>query len=157
LLAKIRPLAIRFLDYYVIIVVFLCVIFLIMVVTSGVPGDTEATTDDKISSVLFAVPAPAVAFAVSRGVKAEFKKAAERKKPEHWCVRLAKYFCGFAAVMVIIPVIGSWFEDPAAPLTTRLFELPFMLLLWGVYWQAGVFVIYKVARHSLWVSGIDDK
>jgi len=156
LLAKFRPLAIKFLDYYVIVVVLLSIIW-IVAAAIDVLGDAETTTGDKIFSVLFGVLAPAVAFAVSRGVKAELKRAAERKKPEHWRVRFVKYFCGFAAMMVIIPIISSWFEDPTAPLKARLFDLPFMLLLWGVYWQAGVFVIYKVARHSLWLSGVDDK
>lgn len=117
-------------------------------------GDAKATAGDKIFSVLFGVLAPAVAFAVSRGVKAEFKKAAERKRPERCLVRFDTYCWGTCGLAFTIFAILAWF-NPEKP---TVLDKAFSSLMCAVYGPAMAFVGYKFGRYLLrTVWGVDNE
>ncbi len=146
LLAKFKTLVVKLLDYYPVAAT---ILFLVVLSVAGL-ADGEGSID--ISMLVFGIPAPVVAFAVSRAVKAEFKKATERKRPEHGWARFEKYCWGTIGLAFIIFAILAWFEEPT------VLDRAFSSLMCAVYGPAMAFVGYKGSRYllrTLW--GVDDK
>lgn len=140
--ARLESLIRKFLNCYVIVVTVLSLIWITATIIEGIQ---TTTTSDRVFSMLFGVFAPLIAFILSEKANAEFKRIVEEKKQKRWSIKLARYWWSVAAVVALVPAVGLWFQEPGASLLAKLFSGVFGLLFFGVYCQAGIFIVYKIA------------